>query len=363
MSAPSATPNLILKRARRIGLRRRRGVTIILASAVVIAFIVTICIGDTVFSPVDALRVMGGESVPGATFTIGELRLPRAINATLVGIAFGISGTIFQTLLRNVLASPDVIGVTAGASASAVIGITVIGASGAIISAIALVGALAAAGVMYALASRGGLSGYRLVLIGIGIAALLQAVVSFALTRSSLGEVQQVLVWLTGSLNRSLWNQVPAIAIALGILVPAALLLSRPLSTLQLGDDSAAGLGLAVERSRLGLIGVAVALAAVATAAAGPVAFVALLSGPIAKRLTRSTDAAMVAAALVGALVVLVSDYLGQHLLGTRFPVGVVTGVVGAPYLLWILATSNGSSNTRVNASQNKGSPRASARI
>jgi iron complex transport system permease protein len=320
---------------------RARWVATALAIGVVAAVTVTLCVGDTVFSPLEALRVISGQFVPGAAFTIGELRLPRAICAVLIGVAFGLSGTIFQTLLRNVLASPDVIGVTAGASASAVVAVAVIGASGAVVSVIALVGALSAAAVMYLLASRGGLSGYRLILIGIGVAALLQAVVSYVLTRSSIGEVQDALVWLTGSLNRSLWNQVPALAGSLLVLVPAVVLLSRPLRILQLGDETAAALGVRVGRSRLALILVAVALAAVATAAAGPVAFVALLSGPIARRLTRSPGAALLASALVGALVVLVADFAGQHLLGTRFPVGVVTGVIGAPVLLWMLARSN----------------------
>lgn len=331
----------VLRAARTRGYRRRRVIVSGLAAAVATAFIVTLCVGDTVFSPMEAVRVMLGQSVPGAGFTIGELRLPRALNATLIGLAFGLSGTIFQTLLRNVLASPDVIGVTAGASASAVVGITVLGASGAVISLIALIGALVATGLMYALSSRGGLAGYRLILIGIGVAALLQAVVSYALTRSSMGQVQQVIVWLTGSLNNSLWNQVPWLVISLAVLIPVALWLAGPLGMLQLGDDVAAGLGLRVERTRVAIIVVAVALAAVATAAAGPVAFVALLSGPIARRLCRAPGAALGASALVGALVVLVSDYLGQHLLGIPFPVGVVTGVIGAPFLLWILATSN----------------------
>jgi len=320
---------------------RPRWVAAALVVGVLAAVTITLCIGDTVFSPLEVLRVISGRFVPGAAFTIGELRLPRAICAALVGVAFGLSGTIFQTLLRNVLASPDVIGVTAGASASAVVAVAVIGASGAVVSLIALVGSLTAAAVMYALASRGGLSGYRLILIGIGVAALLQAVVSYVLTRSSIGEVQDALVWLTGSLNRSLWNQVPALAGSLLVLVPAVVLLSRPLGILQFGDEAAAGLGVRVGRSRLALILVAVALAAVATAAAGPVAFVALLSGPIAKRLTRSPGASLLASALVGALVVLTADFVGQHLLGTRFPVGVVTGVIGAPYLLWMLARSN----------------------
>ncbi|HEY0260131.1 MAG TPA: iron chelate uptake ABC transporter family permease subunit [Lacisediminihabitans sp.] len=330
-----------LRGARAIGLHRRRitvGALVLLVAAL---FALTLCIGTTITPPSEVLRVLTGQFVPGAGFAVGELRLPRAIDALLVGLAFGMSGTIFQTMLRNVLASPDVIGVSAGASASAVIGITVFGASGLAVSGVAVAGALLTAGAMYLLAYRGGLSGYRLVLIGIGVAALLQALVSFVLTRSSVSEAQDVLVWLTGSLNRSLWNQVPGLTVSLLVLVPAALLLSRSLGALQLGDDAAAGLGLRVERSRLALILVAVALAAVATAAAGPVAFVALLAGPIARRVTRASDAALVPSALVGAVIVLAADFAGQHLLGTRFPVGVVTGAIGAPYLLWMLALSN----------------------
>lgn len=321
--------------------RRRRIVLCVLVIGVLLMVVLSLCIGDSAVSPVDVMRVILGQQVPGASFTVGELRLPRTINAALVGVAFGLSGTLFQTLLRNVLASPDVIGVTAGASASAVVGIALIGATGALVSVFALVGALVTASLMYLLAYRRGVSGYRLVLIGIGVAAMLQAVISFVLTRASMGEVQDVLVWLTGSLNRSLWNQVPGLTIGLVVLLPATMLVSRRLDALQLGDEVATGLGVRVERSRLAIILVAVALAAVATAAAGPIAFVALLAGPVAKRLTRAPGAALVPAALVGALVVLVSDFVGQHLLGTRFPVGVVTGAIGAPYLLWLLAVSN----------------------
>ena len=320
---------------------RRRTVTTILFVLVLAMALASLGVGDSLIPVPKIFSVLTGHFVPGASFVIGELRLPRVINAALVGVAFGISGTIFQTLLRNILASPDVIGVTAGASASAVFAITIFGASGAIVSGLALVGALIAAGGMYALAYRGGLSGYRLVLIGIGVAALLQAVVAYLLTKATLTDVQSSLVWLTGSLNSSLWNQVPMLAGSLVILVPLALFLARPLGVLQLGDDSASGLGVGTERTRLSLILVAVALAAVATAAAGPVGFVALLSGPLAKTLTRASGGAIIPSALVGALIVLVADFAGQHLLGVRLPVGIVTGAIGAPYLLFLLATSN----------------------
>lgn len=179
-------------------------------------------------------------------------------------------------------------------------------------------------------------------LIGIGVGSVLSSVVSFLMTRADITLAQQALVWLTGSLNNRSWTDAVPLAVSLVVLVPAGLLLSRTLHGLQLGDDTAKGLGLRVERCRLGLILIGVALAGLATAAAGPVAFVAFVSNPIATRLVGGSRASLIPPALTGALVILVSDFAAEHLLGsTSLPVGVVTGAIGAPYLLWLLATSN----------------------
>lgn len=233
------------------------------------------------------------------------------------------------------------IGVTQGASAAAVLCILLFGVSGAVVSAAALGGALVTGAVIYLLARRGGVSGYRLVLIGVGVGAVLTSVVSYLMTWADVTLAQQALVWLTGNLNGRGWDHVVPLAIALVVLVPAALVLSRALTGLQLGDDTAAGLGLRVERTRLLLLVVATAFAAFATAAAGPVAFVAFVANPIATRLAGGARTGLVPPALTGALVTLLGDFAAQHLLGAQLPVGVVTGAVGAPYLLLLLATAN----------------------
>jgi iron complex transport system permease protein len=244
-------------------------------------------------------------------------------------------------MLRNPLASPDIIGITAGSSATAVVAITMFEVSGATLSLVAVVGGVGVAALIYLLSWRRGVQGGRLVLTGIAVGAMLSSVISYAMTRAQVYDANEALRWLTGSLNSAFWPGVAPLAASMVVLVPVLLVLSRRIDALQLGDDTAAGLGVRPDRARLALLVVAVALIAVATAAAGPIAFVAFLSGPIAHRLTRGTGSPLVPAALVGALLVLLGDLIGQHLLVARFPVGVVTGVLGAPYLLWLLARTN----------------------
>ncbi|MCG8915526.1 iron chelate uptake ABC transporter family permease subunit [Actinokineospora sp. PR83] len=290
----------------------------------------------------DVLSTLVGLGSRSTDYIILDLKLPRALAAVLVGLAFGVSGAIFQSLLGNPLASPDVIGINTGASAAAVLGIVAFGLSGTAVSVVALAGALLTAALMYALTWRGGISGSRLVLVGIGVAAILLSVVSYLMTRSRVATAQDALVWLTGSLNGRNWTQVVPLSVLLAVLLPAVAVLARTLGLLRLGDDAARGLGVAVEPARLALLGCAVALAGAGTAAAGPVAFVALLAAPIGRRLTRDGGPALVASGLVGAAVVLVADFAAQNLPGLpQYPVGVLTGAVGAPYLLLLLARAN----------------------
>ena len=166
-------------------------------------------------------------------------------------------------------------------------------------------------------------------------------VTGWALTRAEVTDASEALVWITGSLNGSTWNRLPLLWWPLLVLLPAAGMLGRRLRALQLGEDAAAGLGVRIEPSKAWLVVVAVCLAAVATAAAGPVAFVAFLAGPIARRLTGGGGLALVPSALVGSVIVMAADFAGAQLFGTRLPVGVITGVLGAPFLLWLLATAN----------------------
>ncbi|WP_285320795.1 iron ABC transporter permease [Pseudarthrobacter sp. lyk4-40-TYG-27] len=303
------------------------------------------------FFTIVANHLTGGRKIPGASFIVMENKLPHAVVGTMIGVAFGLAGALFQTMLRNPLASPDVIGISSGASAAAVVAIVVFGASGATVSGAALAGALAVAVLIHAISSgrnrgpgRGNAAGNRLVLAGVGIAAALQAVVSFLMTRADIRTAADALVWLNGSLNSANWDRAGVLFLALAVLVPAVVFLAGPLRILELGDDAAAGLGLRVAGTRLALVVIAVSLAAVATAAAGPVAFVAFLAGPIARRFTGKSG--LPASALVGALIVLAADYFAANLApllldGTVLPVGVVTGALGAPFLLWLLVTAN----------------------
>lgn len=332
---------LIVRAARRRSLKRGRAVAAVLTAAVVVLFAVSILLGTYTVTIPDFFRILGGEQIPGATFIVMESKLPRAVIGLLVGAAFGISGSIFQTMLRNPLASPDIIGISYGASASAVVAIVVFGAAGTTVSLAALCGALVVAMAIYLLSRRGGAAGYRLILIGVGFAAVMQALVTFLMTRADIRTASQVLVWLNGSLNSSNWDRAAVLALSLLVLLPVTAVLARRLRGLELGEDTAAGLGLRVEASKLGLLVSGVALAAVATAAAGPVAFIAFLSGPIARRLLGGRHSLTVSA-LVGAVIVLAADFAGANLVpGVSLPVGVVTGALGAPFLLWLLVTSN----------------------
>ncbi|MET0735099.1 MAG: iron chelate uptake ABC transporter family permease subunit [Microbacterium sp.] len=323
---------------------RRYALTIgALAAAVLLVFLVALMIGNTFYPPDEVVRVILGQTVPGASFTVGELRLPRACLAVLTGLAFGLAGVTFQTLLRNPLASPDIIGISDGASAAAVIAIVVLSLNDTMVSVFALVGAVVIAIAIYLLANRGGFAGTRLILIGIGVAAMLDSTIAYVLSKAASWDLQTAMKWLTGSLNGASWSVVLPLAIACGVVCPVLLLQSRSLDTLRLGDDSAAALGVHVGRTRILLILGAVTLLAFATAASGPVAFVAFMAGPIAARIVGPGASLLLPAGLVGALLVLVADLLGQFAFGTRYPVGVITGVLGAPYLIYLLIRTNRS--------------------
>lgn len=332
---------LVVRRARVMGRARAVSVSVVLAVATAVTFCVSISVGDFPIPLAEVVPAIFGYGSPDSDFIIRTLRLPRALTAVLVGGAFGFSGAIFQSLARNPLASPDIIGITAGASAAAVFVIVLIGGSYVVVSTGAFVGALLTAAATYFLAYKRGVSSYRLVLVGIGVGAVLGSITSYLLTRAEIDDAQRATVWLTGSLNGRGWEHVRPVGLAMLVLFPAVLYLARPLRGLQLGEDTAKGLGVPVERSRAVLIVVAVALAAVATASAGPVAFVAFVAPPIARRLVNA-PLTLVPAALIGALLVLLSDLVARRVFApTELPVGVVTGIVGAPYLLWLLARAN----------------------
>ncbi|WP_228484838.1 FecCD family ABC transporter permease [Microbacterium cremeum] len=342
-AANRADPVAAVIAGRRRRSRRRALVTGILGAAIFALFTLSLMIGQTFYGLDDVVRVLAGEFVPGATFTVGELRLPRATLALLAGFSFGIAGVTFQTMLRNPLASPDIIGITSGASAAAVFGIVVLALSETLVSVLAVVGALLTAFAIYLLSNKGGFAGTRLILIGIGVAAMLDSAVTYLLSEAAVWDLQSAMRWLTGSLNGASWPVVLPLALAGIVLVPALLAQGRGLGVLRLGDDAAASLGVSIRGTRVVAIVAAVALLAFATAATGPIAFVAFMAGPIAARLMGSGASLLLPSALVGALLVLVADLVGQFAFDSRYPVGVITGVVGAPYLIYLLIRTNRS--------------------
>ena len=327
---------------------RRLALTVGLAVSLAVAFCLAMYLGDfpvSVSGIVQSLlSPITGLANKSVDFIVNQVRLPRALLALLAGAAFGLSGIIFQTLLRNPLASPDIIGISRGASAAAVFCIIILGWGGLAVSMGAFAGAVLTALAIYFLAWRNGVTPFRVVLIGIGMDAVLIAVISYIFTRARINEVQQAMAWLVGSLNASRWQDIGVLALAMAVLIPALVVLLRSLDPMELGDDTARALGAPVEPARLGLMLVAVGFAAFATAAVGPVGFVAFVSGPLARALLKGAGRGFLHAALIGALVMLVSDLVAQHLLpATQLPVGVVTGACGAVFLLWLLITSGRS--------------------
>ncbi|WP_405372727.1 MULTISPECIES: FecCD family ABC transporter permease [unclassified Microbacterium] len=325
--------------------RTRRRVAVVggLSLGLLVLYAVSLMVGQTFYTPAEVWGVIVGQTVPGASFTVGELRLPRSTVALLTGVCFGMGGAVFQTMLRNPLASPDIIGINAGASAAAVIGIVFLSLGETAVSLVATLAALVTALTIYLLAYKDGGAGARFILIGIGVAAIFNSVVAYVLSRAAEWDLQAAMRWITGNLNGSSWDQAAPLALVMLIAVPALLWLTRDLELMRLGDDAAAGLGVPVERRRVLLIIAAVVLLAFATAAAGPISFVAFLAGPIAARMLGPVGSPVLAAGLFGGLLVLAADITGQYLLGIRLPVGVVTGVLGAPYLIFLLIRSNRS--------------------
>ncbi|MFJ1756192.1 FecCD family ABC transporter permease [Kitasatospora sp. NPDC088134] len=299
----------------------------------------TLTAGDYPLPVRDVLDVLGGGGRRADRYIVMEVRLPRLLTALLVGAALGLAGALFQTLARNPLGSPDVIGFTVGSATGALAVILLIGGSAATVAGGAVVGGLATSLLVYLLARRGGTHGYRLVLVGIGVSALLASLNSYLIARASFGDAQSATVWLTGSLHARGWEHCTPMALALLLLLPAAVLLGRPLRMLEMGQDTAASLGVRTEAVQLWLVLIGVGLTAAATAAAGPVPFVALIAPQAVRRLTRTTGPNLLGSALLGALLLALSDLAAQRLLApTQLPVGVLTGVVGGGYLLWLIA-------------------------
>ncbi|MCF6370296.1 FecCD family ABC transporter permease [Rhizobium halophilum] len=335
---------MTLVRESRRSRARRHGLAVALLTAMaVILFALTLSLGQSFTPPVDVLRVLLGEDLPGVTFTIWQLRLPRALLGLLAGLSFGLGGVVFQILLRNPLASPDIIGISWGASAAAVFCIVVLSLSGPLVSVVAVAAGLAVALLVTVLSFRNGVGGTRFILVGIGVAAMLESAIAYVLSTAPSWTLQDAMRWLTGSLNSAQLAQSLPLALVLAGCGGLLLTRGRDLEALRMGDDVAAALGIRVAGTRAIVISAGVGMIATATAATGPIAFVAFLSGPIAARIVGNSGSLLIPSALVGASLVLLGDYIGQFLLPGRYPVGVVTGALGAPYLIYLIIRTNRS--------------------
>ena len=292
--------------------------------------------GDFPLGLGDVLRTLVGLGERAQSVIVLELRAPRLVVGLLVGLALGVSGALFQTFARNPLASPDVLGITQGASVGAVAAI-VLGGGGFGLPLAALAGALATGALLFLLTWRSGIDGYRLVLVGIALWSAMAALVDWLLTRADVSDAATAYTWITGSLNARTWDHALPLAVSTLLLVPLALAAGRVLAVLQFGDDVARGLGVRLPVAQAAVVLVAVGLVACSVAAAGPIPFVALVVPQIAVRLTGGSRPPLLASGLLGAVLVVVADLVSRTLLPTAVPVGIVTAAVGAPYLLRLL--------------------------
>ncbi|MGU3437486.1 FecCD family ABC transporter permease [Actinomycetes bacterium M1A6_2h] len=323
-------------------------VTAVLMLVLFLVFCLGIGRGDYPLSIPQVVDVLLGGGTRIQNFVVMDLRLPRSLTGLLVGAALGLSGAVTQSVSRNALASPDLLGITAGGSAAAV-ALIVLGGGGTLVGILAtlglplaaLIGSLLAAIAIYSLSWRGGISGFRLVLVGIGINAILIALVGWMLVSADITDVARAQVWLTGSLGSTTWAQVWPILVTVVVVGGALLVGSTRLTVLRLGDDSARSLGLGLQRNQAGFLFGAVVLAAAATAVAGPVGFVALAAPQMASRLLRTPGPPLLGSALCGAILVLFADFVGRTILPVELPVGIVTSALGGPFLLYLLVRSN----------------------
>ncbi len=315
--------------------------------------VLDLSLGDFEMPVGTVISTLLGGGDPASEFIIHELRLPQTTVALLTGMALGLAGALTQTFARNPLASPDILGITEGAAVGAVSVIVLSGASGfggGLVSGTlqslgvpvaAFIGGLMTATALYLLSWRRGIDGQRLVLVGIGLGAALTAVVSWLLVKARIQDAASAQVWLNGSLNARGWEHARPLLVTMAVLVPLALLLVRSLNTMQLGDDSASGLGVRLQRTQLLTLVAAVGLAAVSVAAVGPLSFVALVVPQIALRLTKGSRPPLLASMTVGACLVVGADLLTRVVIPFALPAGLVTAAIGAPYLIWLLLRRN----------------------
>lgn len=312
---------------------------VLLAIAAVVS-VIALATGDFPIPVPDVINALLGKATGQINLVVVEWRLPRVLMALVLGTALGMSGAIFQSLTRNPLGSPDIIGFNTGAYTGALFVIIILGQGYLAVAAGALIGGAATAGVVYLLAFKRGVQGFRLIIVGIAISAILGSVNTFMILRASLDVAMAAAVWGAGSLNGIGWTQAVPAGIAALFLLIIALAMAPAMQMLEMGDDAARALGIRVERSRLILMFLGVALTAMVTAAAGPIGFISLAAPQLVRRITHAAGIGLVSSAAMGAVLLTVSDWLAQHAFPkVQLPVGVVTVSIGGVYFVWLLIT------------------------
>ncbi|GAA3634562.1 iron chelate uptake ABC transporter family permease subunit [Kineosporia mesophila] len=326
-------------------LHRRSTVTVaaLLTTASIIVA-VTVATGAYEITRSDLLHTLMGGGSDMDQFIVLRQRLPRAVAAVLVGAALGLSGAVFQSISRNPLGSPDVVGFATGSASGGLIVILLAGTSSfASIATGTVTGGFATALFVYALSAGHGKGGERLILTGIAVGAMLSSVNDYLITRATLEDAETAKAWQFGSLNTITWPHVTPVLVVLAVLVPLTLALAGPMRVLEMGDDAASGLGVEVARVRILLLAAGVALAGVAVATSGPIGFLAMAAPQLARKVAHSPGIALLPSMAMGAVLLSAGDLLAQRLLSPfQIPVGLVTAALGGLYLLWVLTWRKG---------------------
>ncbi len=320
------------------------GYTVAALALAVVLVVLGVAVGSTWIAPGTVVRALSAPRTARRASSSRRSDCP-GVDGRARRLVLGVAGALTQTVTRNPLGTPDIIGVTSGASVGAVAAIVLGGGSYSVSSVVtsggipvaATIGALVAAAAVYGFGWRGGVQSYRLVLVGIGVSATLDAMTSYLLVRAKITVATAASQWLVGSLSSTSWSSVWPLLVVAAVAVPLALATSAALGIGQLGDEVATGVGLGVQRHRLLVVALAVVLTAAAVAAAGPVGFVAFVVPQVALRLAGTNRPPLLLAGALGAVLVLGADLLARSAFPWQVPVGIVTTVVGAPYLIWLL--------------------------
>lgn len=335
-------PALSLKLDRRVPL-----ITLIALLLTLWVMIWNVGTGEYPISPVDVVKTILGMDTGNTdhSFVVNTLRLPRALVAWLVGAMLALAGGIMQSLTRNALASPDITGVTAGASLGAVLLLVVFPQATTIsLPVAAMSGGLIVAFLIYLLAWRHGDSPIRLILVGIGLTAVLSAAQAILLLRVDIERVQRALYWLTGSIYARSWEHLWALLPWCAVFIPLTLFAARHLNAIHLGEEVARGLGSRVQWQRGLLLLTSVALTGAAISQVGAIGFVGLMAPHMARRLVGPAhEGSQPVSALIGGLIVLLSDFIGRTLFAPiEVPAGIVIALVGAPFFIYLLWRQRG---------------------